>query len=96
MSELTFASYIPLILLFIFFFLKIPIAFSLLASSMIYFYFINTAMPPDLALQNMISGLESFPLLAIPFFITAGVVMNYSGISKRLMTFADILVGHMT
>ncbi|MFA6807811.1 MAG: TRAP transporter large permease [Eubacteriales bacterium] len=96
MSELTFASYIPLILLIIFFFLKVPIAFSLLASSMIYFYFINTAMPPDLALQNMISGLESFPLLAIPFFITAGVVMNYSGISKRLMNFADILVGHMT
>lgn len=96
MGDLTFVSFIPLILLFVFFFLKIPIAFSLLLTSMIYFFFINTAMPVDLALQNFISGLESFPLLAIPFFITAGVVMNYSGLSRRIMEFADLLVGHMT
>lgn len=96
LGELTFVSYLPLILLFIFFFLRIPVAFSLLLTSMIYFFFINTAMPVDLALQNLISGLESFPLLAIPFFITAGVVMNYSGLSKRIMEFADLLVGHMT
>ena len=75
------------------FFLKVPVAISLIA--LVYFTFINTSMAPDLALQNMISGLNSFPVLAVPFFITAGVVMNYSGISTRLLKFADLVVGHL-
>ncbi len=95
MQGLTFVSFIPLIMIFILFMLKVPIGFSLLISSMTYFLFINNTMPVDLTLQNMISGLESFPLLAIPFFILVGVVMNHSGISKRLMVFADLLVGHL-
>lgn len=86
---------IPLIIVFVLFLLKVPIAFSLIGSSLLYFGFMYTDMPPDLALQNFVTGIQSFPLLAIPFFIVAGVVMNYSGISKRLMAFADILVGHM-
>lgn len=86
---------IPLIMVFILFFLKVPIAFSLIGSSLVYFLFLSNNMPPDLALQNFVTGVQSFPLLAIPFFIMAGVVMNYSGISKRLMSFADLFVGHM-
>lgn len=91
---LSFTSFIPLIILLVLFLLKVPISFSLIASSLFYFTFINTSMAPDLALQNMISSMTSFPILAIPFFITAGVVMNYSGISSRLLKFSDLLVGH--
>lgn len=45
-------------------------------------------------MQTFIRSAESFPLLAIPFFIMAGSVMNYSGISKRLMGMAEVLTGH--
>lgn len=51
-------------------------------------------MPVDLIFQRIIASTESFPLLAIPFFITAGVIMNHSGISSSLMKLADALVGH--
>ena len=67
MAGITFTSYIPLILVLVLFFLKVPVAISLIASSLVYFTFINTSMAPDLALQNMISGLNSFPVLAVPF-----------------------------
>lgn len=85
----------PLIIVLVLFLLNVPIGFSLIGGSMIYFLFMSNSMPAALVLQNFVSGLESFPLLAIPFFILAGVIMNYSGISKRLMNFADLLVGHM-
>ncbi len=91
----TFIGFFPLILALVLLFLKIPAGFALIAASMVYFLFMNTSSPPDLALQNLIAGLESYSLLAIPFFVMVGVVMNYSGISKRLMNFADILVGHL-
>ncbi len=91
----TFIGFFPLILALVLLFLKIPAGFALIAASMVYFLFMNTSSPPDLALQNLIAGLESYSLLAIPFFVMVGVVMNYSGISKRLMNFADLLVGHL-
>ncbi len=86
---------IPLLIVFILFMLNVPIGFALIGGSMTYFLFMSNNMPPQFVLQNFISGIESFPLLAIPFFIFAGVIMNYSGISKRLMHFADLLVGHL-
>jgi len=52
-------------------------------------------MPADLVLQRFITATASFPLLAIPFFIMAGSVMNYSGISTKLMQMASVLTGHM-
>jgi tripartite ATP-independent transporter DctM subunit len=45
--------------------------------------------------QKIVSSTHSFPLLAVPFFITAGVVMNHAGITKRLMVLADSLTGHL-
>ena len=45
--------------------------------------------------HRMIGAVETVPLLAIPFFVTLGTLMNYSGISKRVMNFAEILTGHM-
>ena len=89
-------SYLPIIILFVLFLLNIPIAFSLIASSMVYFLFINDSIPVSLVMQRFISSAESFPLLAIPFFIMVGSVMNYAGISRSLLAFADSMIGHKT
>lgn len=89
-------DYIPMILLFVFFLMNIPIAFSLIAAAMVYFLFINNSLPIALVMQRFITSAESFPLLAIPFFIMVGSVMNFSGISRSLLGFADSLIGHKT
>ena len=86
---------LPIILLFVLFFLNVPICFALFSSTFFYFIFINTNTYPDLILQVFVNSAQSFPLLAIPFFIMAGAVMNYSGISSRLMGVAEVLTGHM-
>ncbi len=89
-------AYLPIVLVFLLYFSSIPIAFALFAAALVYFTFINVGMPPDLILQKFISSTQSFPLLAVPFFIMAGSVMNYSGISNKLMNFAEVLTGHMS
>ncbi|WP_319560603.1 TRAP transporter large permease [Marispirochaeta sp.] len=88
-------SYLPVLIMFILFALGVPVAFSLIAAAISYFLFINTSMPINLIIQRLISSAESFPLLAVPFFITAGSVMNYAGISSRLMDMAEVLSGHL-
>ncbi|MCQ1056892.1 TRAP transporter large permease [Photobacterium sp. ZSDE20] len=89
-------SYLPIGILFVLFLLNIPIAFSLIASAMVYFLFLNNSIPVTLVMQRFISSAESFPLLAIPFFIMVGSVMNYAGISRSLLSFADAMIGHKT
>lgn len=93
--DVSFMSYTPLILVIIMFFLRVPVAFSLLGASIYYFAFINTSAPTDTALQNVVGSMQSFTLLAVPFFIMLGVIMNHAGVSRRLMNFADLLVGHL-
>ncbi|MBM7622658.1 tripartite ATP-independent transporter DctM subunit [Sporohalobacter salinus] len=80
--------------LFFFVFLGIPVAFSLGLSNMI----IMSAMDFDFIImtKKMISGINNFPLLAIPFFMFVGKIMNTGGIAKRLVRFADSLVGFIT
>lgn len=89
-------AFVPVIIAFILYFTGIPIAFALIAAALSYFSFINVGMPPDLILQRFVSSSASFPMLAIPFFIMAGSIMNYSGISASLMKMADVLTGHLT
>lgn len=89
-------AFVPVAIVFILYFSSIPIAYALFASALTYFTFINTGSPTDLILQKFITSTASFPLLAVPFFIMAGSIMNYSGISSRLMKMADVLTGHMT
>ena len=86
--------YLPILLLFLLYFLGVPIAYALFGASIFYFTFFDAGMPPDLVLQKFISSAASFPLLAIPFFVMVGSVMNYSGISKKLMQMAEVLTGH--
>jgi tripartite ATP-independent transporter DctM subunit len=87
-------SLLPILVLFILFFLNIPVAFALMGSSLFYFVFINNSMPMEMVIQQFVTSVESFPYLAVPFFIMVGSVMNRSGISGALMDFADVLVGH--
>lgn len=69
-----------------------PIAFAMLGAALIY-YLVSPA--PDLiVVQRMVSGIESFPLLAVPLFVLTGTAMARGGIATRLMDFADGLVGH--
>lgn len=85
---------IAAISLFIFITINVPIAIGLAASTLLYFI-ISNQLPIMIVAQRMIGAVESVPLLAIPFFVTLGTLMNYSGISKRVMNFAEILTGHM-
>lgn len=87
--------FLPIIVMFGLFALRIPVAFALIIAAIVYFSFINTTMPIEIMVQTLVSSTESFPYLAIPFFTCAGVVFNYSGISERLMTLANLIVGHV-
>ncbi len=49
----------------------------------------------DVVIQRFVSSTESTSLLAIPFFITAGSIMNYSGITEKLLDLCDLLIGHV-
>lgn len=81
---------IMLVSLFIFILLNVPVSFSLIMSTALYFIFADT-FDSMVLVQRMTAGLESVPLLAIIFFIAAGILMNYTGITKRLLTFAEII-----
>lgn len=71
-----------------------PIAVALCASSMLYIALIGT-VPEIAVIHRMVNGVDSFPLLAIPFFIMAGNLMNTAGITERIYDFAKALVGWM-
>ncbi|MGL5614384.1 TRAP transporter large permease subunit, partial [Cetobacterium sp.] len=83
--------FIPVIILFILFFLNIPIAFALIGASLYYFIFQNNIMSVNMVIQQFVTSVESFPYLAVPFFIMVGSVMNFSGISSSLMKMAEVL-----
>ncbi|WP_313479195.1 TRAP transporter large permease [Microbacterium sp.] len=72
--------------------LRVPMFVSLLTVSIGYILLEPTGM--SVIVQRMSSGLESFPLLAVPMFILAGSIMASGGLAERLMDFASVLVGH--
>ena len=71
----------------------IPIAFVLGISSVIYLW--KTQMPYVLVSQRVFVGLDNFLILAVPLFILAGKLMNASGITKRLIDFFYVIIGHI-
>ena len=73
--------------------LGIPIAFSLLISGVALMLHLDQFDSQILA-QNLINGADSFPLLAVPFFMLAGEIMNAGGLSRRIVALAMALVGH--
>ena len=93
MANLGVASAILLGLFAVLLILKVPITFSLTISSIATAFYLNI---PLLAIaQRMVQGVNSFSLLAIPFFILAGEIMSQGGISRRLIEFSNILVGRV-
>jgi tripartite ATP-independent transporter DctM subunit len=73
--------------------IKVPICFSLAFSAFATAAYVG--VPLGTITQKMVSGLDSFSLLAIPFFILAGEIMGAGGISDRLIKLADVIVGRM-
>lgn len=82
------------ILWLVFVLIGVPIGVAMIFVSMGYFYF--TGMGINFAMQRMVDGLNSFPLLAVPLFILAAGVLNSAGITHHLFGFARSLVGHVT
>ena len=74
-------------------FLQIPITFSLAVASVVTAIYLN--IPLMAIVQQMVQGVRSFSLLAIPFFIIAGEMMGQGGISRRLILFSNLLVGRI-
>ena len=70
----------------------IPVAIAMAGSSLLYIFFSGN-LPPFAVVHRMIGGIDSFPLLAVPFFILAGNLMNNAGITNRIYNFALALVG---
>lgn len=88
-------SFIPIIILAICFVVGLPVAFSLILAVVPYF-FMQSGVGIDSIVQKLVANTESTSLMAIPFFVMAGSIMNYSGVTSRLMKLADLLVGHLT
>lgn len=84
------ASVVMLALLF----LKVPVFISVLGGAAVYFV-ASPKVNPILFAQQAITGVESIALLAIPFFVCAGIMMNYTGVTARIMGFCEVLTGRM-
>ncbi len=85
------AAVVMLVLLF----LKAPVYISVLGGSAVYFL-LNPHVNPIVFAQQAITGTESISLLAIPFFVCAGIFMNYTGVTKRIMDFCSVVTGRMS
>jgi len=72
----------------------IPVAIAMAGSALVYIWWTGNT-PSMVVVHRMISGIDSFPLLAVPFFILAGNLMNNAGITNRIYNFALALVGWM-
>lgn len=92
---MSFEIWLPLILVFVLLAIRIPVCMAFISGAVFYFGFIATEMPLNMILSKMVSAGMNMNLMAIPFFITAGLLMNYTGITSRMMKFADLCVGHM-
>lgn len=84
--------YIMIGVFFLLIILSVPISFALGLSSMLWIA-LSGQVPMILVPQRMFAGIDSFPLLAIPFFILAGKIMSNGGVSDRLIKVSSVLVG---
>ena len=81
--------------MFLLILLGLPLFLSIGCSSLITIFFFLPDLPLELIPQNVIGGIDSFSLLAIPFFFLAGEIMNSGGQTSRIIRFAEGLVGHI-
>lgn len=83
-----------IVALFGFLLIGVPVAFCLGLAALVMMGMQNFGY--DVLVQKMVSGIDSFPLLAVPFFMLAGEIMNTGGIAKRIINLSNALVGHIT
>lgn len=81
--------------LIFFFLLNVPIAVAIGLASLSAILW-SGAIPPVVLVQKMFTATDSFPLMAVPFFILAGSLMEFGGISRRLIDFANSIVGRFS
>lgn len=84
--------FLPLFLVFLLF--GLPVVFGLIAAPGLLLWFNGQERDIVLLYRNVYEGMNSFPLMAIPFFMLAGELMNRGGISARIVGFAQAMVGH--
>ena len=75
-------------------FLKVPVYIAVLGGSMVYFL-LNPDINSIVFAQQAIVGTEKISLLAIPVFVCAGIFMNYTGVTKRIMNFCEVVTGRL-
>jgi C4-dicarboxylate transporter DctM subunit len=75
--------------------LGVPIVFSIGLAAVLATFVIGGAAPLLIVPSSMFNGMDSFPLMAVPFFILAGELMNRGGIAERLVAFANSIIGHV-
>ncbi len=93
MSAETMAIIILLVSFFVMIFLRFPIAYAVALSSVL--CLLSQGLPLSTICQQMVKGISSFSLMAVPFFITMGCLMGTGGISEKLIALADACVGWM-
>lgn len=74
--------------------LNVPVGFTLMSTA-VSMMLLQGNVSSQILTQSFITGVDNFPLLAIPFFLIAGEFMNFGGISRRIVLFAQALVGHI-
>ena len=85
--------FLPLFLFFLL--IGLPVFFGLLAAPGLLLFFAGQEKDITLLYRNVYNGMDSFPLMAIPFFMLAGELMNRGGITLRLVEFSQALMGHL-
>lgn len=86
---------IPVLCIIVLAMMDVPIWITLIGGVLPYFLFLEPSLPSRIIMQRVLATGESASYLAIPFFVLAGSIMNYAGMSSRLLDLADGLVGHL-
>lgn len=84
--------FLPLFLVFLF--VGVPVFFAMLFAPGVILWIIGQERDIAFLYRNIYNGIDSFPLMAIPFFMLAGELMNRGGITQRLVDFAQVMMGH--
>lgn len=85
---------ISAIVMLVLLFMKVPVFISVLGGSAVYFI-LHPSINTIVFAQQAITGVEKISLLAIPFFVCAGIFMNYTGVTKRIMDFCEVVTGKL-
>ncbi len=89
------AVYVALLVWLVIMFLGVPVGWSLFITTLLYFAMTRWNVV-NAATEKLVYSLDSFPLLAVPFYILTGILMNTGGITERIFSFAKALLGHYT